>query len=625
MAVGDLITVDRYNQIHSVVSSVLGNGSGRFGYGQSVKSTLLPVGKTITAEDMQNLRFDINRAARHQTDLDSGIDFPRVKIQISSITNDTPVVVTSLTPHYLKTGQIVSNFKNIIGITQLENRQFTVQVLSTTQFSLFYKDQSLADVPLDGSQIGTYQSGGEFEANIVLEDFFQDYETAATTISTNKDLANPNQMTAEFSKLSSTRSEPWGRLVQKSVCDPFTVNRSAGVGVKDFTINLGTYTGTAGISYNAFNNPDKFTLIWDGQEVTSGIRGSTSFNAQLASIGQPAVSGGPTGTLTFNKTKSTPTTATVRIQGYFTGTEREFTVVCPPNPPTNEAGDPSAIHEFRVIFNSADHRRHFFNSGGEIRIESSLTDPVGAKSIIWNKSLLDAGVVKFNGIKAVGNTGTTENVGNFQLNDKFRTLYSKIVDTSNVYGIYNIYTGPLYAGAYNDNLYVVKARGEQNSNIITFRIEFYDNSVEYADNLVKGILRTRISQYRATGQFVEVESPTYQTTKELGAGSVVPPVINACDPKQGVNRVGRGTYTYTLNFGNFVGPCGINYYGYDTVPDVFTITWNGKTYTTGLVKGRGQLMFNKTSATPSTATLTVDASRSGTLFDWSIICPQTPP
>jgi hypothetical protein len=625
MAVGDLITLDRYNQLQTLVSSVLGNGSGRFGYGQSVKSSLISSGKTITAEDMQNLRFDINRASRHQTDLDSGITFPRVKIQISNITKETPVVVTTLSPHNLKNDQIVSNFRNILGVPQLENRQFTVQIISPTAFSLFYKDQNFVSVPLDGSTIGVYLSGGEFEANIIVEELYESYEAAGSNIALNKDLANPNQMTAEFARLTSTRTEPWGRLVQKSVCDPFTVNRSAGVGIKEFTINLGTYTGTAGINFDAFNNPDKFTIIWDGQEYTSGIRGSTAYNTQLSNIGQPPVSGGPSGTLTFNKTKSTPTTAIVRVEGYFPGTEREFRVICPPNPPTNEAGDPSVVHEFRVVFNNADHRRHFFNSGGEIRIESTLTDPVGAKSIIWNKSLLDAGTVRFNSEKAVGSTGTTENVGNFQLNDKFRTLYSKIVDTSNVYGIYNIYTGPLYAGAYNENLYVVKARGEQNSNIITFRIEFYDNSAEYADNLVKGVLRTRISQYRATGQFVEVESPTYQTTKDLGEGAVVPPVINACDPKQGVNRVGRGTYTYTINFGNFVGTCGINYFGYDTVPDIFTITWNGKNYTTGLVKGRGQLLFNKTSATPSTATLTVDASRRGTLFDWSVICPQTPP
>lgn len=625
MSVGDLITVNRYNQLQSLVSSVLGNGNGRFGYGQAVKSSLKSIGQTITAEDMQNLRFDINRAARHQTNLDSGIEFPRLKIQITNITNGTPVVVTTLTPHLLKNGQIVSNFKYIVGITQLENRQFTVQVINATQFSLFYKDQNLVDTPLDGSAIGTYVSGGEFESNIVVDELYVSYEAAGNQIAVNKDLASPNQMTAEISKLESTRTEPWGRLVQKSVCDPFTVNRSGGVGVKEFTINLGTYTGTAGISFNAFNNPDKFTIIWDGQEYTSGIRGNTSYNTQLALIGQPPVSGGPTGTLTFNKTKSTPTTATVRIEGYFAGTEREFTVICPPNPPTNEAGDPSVVHEFRVVFNNADHRRHFFNSGGEIRIESALTNPDGAKSIIWNKSLADAGIVRFNRDRAVGSTGTSESVGNFELTDKFRTLYSKIVDTSNVYGIYNIYTGPTYTGAYNDNLYVIKARGAQNSNIITFRVEFYDNSTEYADSLVKGTLRSRISQYRATGQFVEVESPTYQTTKELNAGVVVPPVINACDPKQGVTRVGRGNYTYTINFGNFVGTCGINYYGYDTIPDIFTITWNGKTYTTGLVKGRGQLLFNKTSATPSTATLVVDASQRGTLFDWSVICPQTPP
>lgn len=625
MAVGDIITVSRYNQLQTLVSSVLGNGSGRFGYGQSVKSTLVSSTKIITAKDMANLRFDITRATRHQTNTESGLVFPKLKLTISGISNTTPVVITTLEPHNLKNGQIVSNFENIVGVTGLDNQQFTVSIINANSFSIFFKDQNQVDTPVDGSTIGTYVSGGSFEANLILEEFFDLYESKANQIAADKDLASPSQMTAEFGKLTSSRSDPWGRLVQRTTCDPFTVYRSGGVGIKEFTINLGTYTGTAGISFDAFNNPDKFTIIWNGQEFTAGIRGNASYNTQLANIGQPPVSGPPKGTLTFNKTASTPTTAVVRVQGYFTGTEREFTVICPPNPPPNEADDASIFHEFRVIFNNADHRRHFFNTGGEIRIESSITSPSGSKSIIWNKSLQSAGIVKFNSFKAQGSTGTSQNIGNFDLTNDYKIIYNKIIDTSNVYGIYSIYTDPNLANTYSDSFYIIKARGDQNSNIITFRIEFHDNAVEYAGSLVRGITNTKISQYRATGNFVEVDSPVYQTTRELTAGVFVPPVINACDPKQGVTRVGRGVYTYTLNFGNYVGPCGINYYGYDTIPDVFTITWNGKNYTTGSVKGRGQLMFNKTSATPSTATLVVDASRAGTLFDWSIICPQTPP
>lgn len=625
MAVGDIITVSRYNQLQSLVSSVLGNGSGRFGYGQTVKSSLVSSTKLITAEDMSNLRFDITRATRHQVNLDSNLVLPKLRLTISNVSNTTPVVVTTMEPHNLKSGQIISNFGGIVGITELNNRQFTVSIVDVNSVALFVKDQNFNNTPLDGTTVGTYVSGGYFEANLILEEFFADYDNKATEIAANKDLASPSQMTAEFGKLTSTRSDPWGRLVQRTTCDPFTVYRSSGVGIKEFTIDLGTYTGTAGISYNVFNNPDKLTIIWDGETYTSGIRGDAAYNTQLANIGQPPVSGGPQGTLTFNKTKSTPTTAIVRVQGYFAGTEREFTVLCPPTPPANETDSASIFHEFRVIFNSADHRRHFFNTGGEIRIESTITSPSGSKSIIWNKSLQDAGIVKFNYLNAEGNSGTSQNIGNFNLTSDYKIIYNKIVDTSNVYGMYSIYADPNLAGTYNDSFYIIKAKGDQNSNIVTFRIEFHDNAVEYAGNLVKGIIGTKISQYRATGNFVEVESPVYQTTNELTAGIFVPPIINACDPKQGVTRVGRGVYTYTLNFGNYVGPCGINYYGYDTITDIFTITWNGKPYTTGAVKGRGQLMFNKTSSTPSTATLVVDASKAGTLFDWSVICPQTPP
>jgi hypothetical protein len=130
-----------------------------------------------------------------------------------------------------------------------------------------------------------------------------------------------------------------------------------------------------------------------------------------------------------------------------------------------------------------------------------------------------------------------------------------------------------------------------------------------------------------------VSSPTYQTFRELaftdsvygvygGSSTIIGPT---CDPTQGVTGVGQGFYTYTLNFGNYVGTCGIDYNAYSTAADKFTITWNNQTYTTGFVLGRGRLTFIKNASTPSTGTLTVDANTSGSRFDWKIICPPNIP
>ena len=49
MAVGDIITAVRYNNIQSTVEDVLGVGSANFGYGGSTASNQVPVEKIVAA------------------------------------------------------------------------------------------------------------------------------------------------------------------------------------------------------------------------------------------------------------------------------------------------------------------------------------------------------------------------------------------------------------------------------------------------------------------------------------------------------------------------------------------------------------------------------------------------
>jgi len=53
-------------------------------------------------------------------------------------------------------------------------------------------------------------------------------------------------------------------------------------------------------------------------------------------------------------------------------------------------------HEVKVTFRNADHRRHFFNSGGEIRFNPSLDNPLNSKADDWSGLLYTAGVIIFN-------------------------------------------------------------------------------------------------------------------------------------------------------------------------------------------------------------------------------------
>jgi hypothetical protein len=67
MAVGDLITAARYNNLQSRIATIFGNGSGSDGYGQTLESAQALTNATVTARDMQGLYLDMSRARTHQT------------------------------------------------------------------------------------------------------------------------------------------------------------------------------------------------------------------------------------------------------------------------------------------------------------------------------------------------------------------------------------------------------------------------------------------------------------------------------------------------------------------------------------------------------------------------------
>lgn len=65
-----LVIATDYNEIQSIISTVLGTGSGTTGYGQSVASTQVGQYSKITTNQWNNLRSDILRARQHQTGTD---------------------------------------------------------------------------------------------------------------------------------------------------------------------------------------------------------------------------------------------------------------------------------------------------------------------------------------------------------------------------------------------------------------------------------------------------------------------------------------------------------------------------------------------------------------------------
>ena len=178
-------------------------------------------------------------------------------------------------------------------------------------------------------------------------------------------------------------------------------------------------------------------------------------------------------------------------------------------------------HEVRVRFRNANHRRHFFNSGGQLRISALLQNPTGNKSLDWAQTLSLAGIINF-GYNYCESTSTDitspptilSAVGNYQLSNQY-----------DVYTGTNL-TGPLFVkqsrgeydeGRYIGNNFTISAK-EINASEIQFRMIYDDVSAD-SFQYVQGTMRSFVNHYRSKGTFasendiylnVEVPAPYYE-------------------------------------------------------------------------------------------------------------------
>ena len=158
-------------------------------------------------------------------------------------------------------------------------------------------------------------------------------------------------------------------------------------------------------------------------------------------------------------------------------------------------------HEVAVTFSSAEEKRFFFNTGGEIRISANNTSATTAKGLDWSALSSQVGTIKFSAEVTVSSSGGGSSIGNYDLTSAFQNIYQKIGSGTN-------------QGVYAGNMYTVKARSDIDTRII-FRIEFNDvAAVGNVDNNVDGRLESTIQHLRANGD-VTVVAPTYFNTITL--------------------------------------------------------------------------------------------------------------
>lgn len=186
--------------------------------------------------------------------------------------------------------------------------------------------------------------------------------------------------------------------------------------------------------------------------------------------------------------------------------------------------DYKLIHEVIVRFRNANHRRHFFNSGGIIEMSAVLQNPSGNKSLDWSQIVATAGVVQFgHNFTTSTSTDTTQpptvlsDKGNYQLT----STYDNYLDSSVLQPLYKKESrGEYSSGQYVDNSYSVSAK-ELSSSEIQFRMTFDDAASDSSFDTVNGTLRSQIGHVRSKGTFsnlddiylnVEVPAPYYEVT-----------------------------------------------------------------------------------------------------------------
>ena len=172
-------------------------------------------------------------------------------------------------------------------------------------------------------------------------------------------------------------------------------------------------------------------------------------------------------------------------------------------------------HVFTVTFGSLTERRHFFNTGGQIRFEANLAYTGSeAKTLNWRNLLTNMGTILFSADKTVSSTGqgTGSNVGNYQITGSNTQLYR--IDGTAVY---------------SNNRYRVLARNVSNTQI-EFTVEFTDgaplNTQFGIDETVRGTITSGPIRFaRANGSatingintvtVINTETPVGNTTSNL--------------------------------------------------------------------------------------------------------------
>lgn len=463
---GTKILASDYNAIQSIVQSVLGAGSGQYGYGQSVSSNQVAVGQQFRLNDWVNLRTDLLKIGTHQT---------------GSPSEGTRLIIPgNLDPRN------VTNFISKTGTgPYLVTFGFTANVVAPS-IGAPYKIQGCTNTAYNG----VFNSTGSTTSTITLS-----YPSDPGAFPVNQGAGDSLSDTVPSVKVSSVLTDAI-RLQYSNYATEMYLNAHRP------TISI---TGTSN-STQTLSSANAEILMLGATVAGPGVPANTTVTAVL-----------PGTALTLSNSTTTSVSGGTFIITVLTGVKTVAANQLSPNETMTSITRASAWNgSIQTVatytFSSSDLARAFFNSGSQLEFNFALDGSFSPSSTLkdqtWKTMFDQIGTIAFRANDTI-QTPTDYSprpsepypIGWFGMTTSDRLVFSK--------------RSP--AGSYSANLLNVYARRDVGSTTLIITIRFQDDSIPAdptwgIDENVDGVLTVNFTCTRASGSNVSVVAPPVSVT-----------------------------------------------------------------------------------------------------------------
>ena len=247
-------------------------------------------------------------------------------------------------------------------------------------------------------------------------------------------------------------------------------------------------------------------------------------------------------------------------------------------------------------FTASDSARHFFNAGGEIRLQLDIDNVNSKKEEEYQQMFDDFGVVRIRANDTTNGTGTT--------NRGFNQL------TTSDQQVWNMAGRGYYYYAYSNNDIIVTAQANSDKSAIVVTIELRDDDYGNIDEPVDATITGTVTTLQPIGDNVALDNPTFTSTNWSGsydAAAAQPPASPpAPAPTPFSTSISPSVDTDSVGYGASLNS------GY-SFSRTITVTGNGDGGGTVNLSTSTQASFISLTVTPASFFLSSGSSKSVTV------------